>query len=393
MKCQKKVELVKIKRWLSLEKLNLSIGDWLILAAPVMVFFSYHPVLSLGKGDFGTNYEFSLIQIHLMLLVLAHLPQIWHSRQSLVKNRSVLLLLVFALYNTLTLLWTPNTPRGLLTAGVIWLLFGVFLSILSNKNLPKLKAALLRIFVGGAVGICLFAIYQFIAGITDLAEATLLCAGCTADQFGFVRPNAFAIEPQFLGSLLIAPILLVTHQIIVTKNPKKLYAIAGLLSLVMFLTLSRGAIMALIFGIATLLIVHYKHAKKYTLVVFVFFLSFIGSLLAQGLATEFNPRVSDSFSQGVTKSLNQLSLGIVDLRSYSSPSQPSPEPSPGQPPKAVFDGYIERSTNERLDGSCLALNTWSSSASRILFGVGLGGTGYYFEQPISRSGLWCKMNI
>lgn len=378
--------MVQVKKWLGVEKLRLELKDWFILATPLLIFFSYHPVIHLGQGEFKTNYEFSLLQIHLIILVLLHLPTIWKNRQTLIKNRAVQLAFIFVSYSSLTVFWTPNLARGLLTAGVMWLLFGVLLSVMANEKLARLKNALVRVWLASAVLVCLFALYQFIAGLTPITETTLLCAGCMADQFGFVRPNAFAIEPQFLGNLLLAPTLLLIHILLTRKHTKVMYVILGLLIMTIFLTLSRGAILALAVGILVLLVINRKYAKKFTSVIFVSLASFVLSLFAQGLAVQMNPNVSETFSDGFAKSLNQLSMGVIDIRDKT-PTQ-SEESAP-----AKFDGYIERSTDERLTGSCLALNTWSASPEKVIFGVGLGGAGYYFEKPESRNGLWCKTNL
>jgi hypothetical protein len=68
-------------------------------------------------------------------------------------------------------------------------------------------------------------------------------------QFGFVRPNVFAIEPQFLGSLLVPAILIIFHEILVQKNNFSRNLMLGFLAFSLFLTLSRGAIFAMIFGL------------------------------------------------------------------------------------------------------------------------------------------------
>lgn len=382
--------MIQIKRWLGIEKLNLQLRDWVLLATPLFIFFSYHPVISLGKGEFRTNYEFSLIQIQLIVLVLLHIPVIWKNRLVLLKNKAVQLAILFGLYNSTTVFWSPNVARGVLTAGLIWLMIGVLLSVLSNDKIKHLKLALLKIFIASATIMSLFAIYQFIIGLTPWSSATLLCAGCVAEQFGFVRPNGFAIEPQFLGSLLIAPILLMMHLIISEKSRKLHLLLFSLFIFTIFLTLSRGAIFSLAIGMAALVIIDRQHIKKSLIPVSLAALSLVATLGAQGLATQLNPNISETFVDGSTKSLHQLSMGVIDLRPKTIDKAPAIEPPPVN--QAKFDGYVERSTDERLDSSCMGLNAWSSSLARTFFGVGLGGAGYYFEHETSRSGVWCKIN-
>lgn len=380
--------MIHVKRWLGVEKMNLKFRDWVLLATPLFIFFSYHPVISLGKGEFRTNYEFSLIQIQLIILVLLHIPIIWEKRFTLLKNKAVQLALLFAFYNSITVIWSPNVARGLLTAGLIWLLVGVFLSILSNYKVERLKLPLLKVFIGSATIISVFAIYQFIVGLTPWSSATLLCAGCVADQFGFVRPNGFAIEPQFLGSLLLAPALLMMHAVLSSKVRKLYLSLFALFVFTIFLTLSRGAIFSLAIGVIALLVIERKPLKRSVLPLAVIAISLVATLGAQGLATQLNPNITETFVHGVTKSLHQLSMGTIDLRPKNSDA-PVSQPTVNQP---KFDGYVERSTGERLDSSCIGLNAWSSTLPRTVFGVGLGGAGYFFEHEPARSGLWCKIN-
>ena len=44
-------------------------------------------------------------------------------------------------------------------------------------------------------------------------------------------------------------------------------------------------------------------------------------------------------------------------------------------PKASFDGYVEKSTDERTSLNRFAVQTWSRNLHTILFGVGAGGAG------------------
>lgn len=46
-----------------------------------------------------------------------------------------------------------------------------------------------------------------------------------------------------------------------------------------------------------------------------------------------------------------------------------------QTQKASFDGYVEKSTEERTKLSSLAIETWKSNITTLLFGVGAGGSG------------------
>ncbi len=96
---------------------------------------------------------------------------------------------------------------------------------------------------------------------------------------------------------------------------------------------------------------------------------FILSLTIQGSAAAVNPRVNETFAGAVTKVVNQLSLGVIDMR------VDQPEPAEVDAGAPHFDGYVEESTDVRVNRSTLALQTWASSLQSIVTGVGVGGAG------------------
>ncbi len=359
-----------------------------------MLFFSYQPLFSLGSGAYKTHYEFSLIELYLILFVILNLRAIWRKRRDIIKNDAVKLLLAFGAYNTVSLAWTPDLARGALTAGVVWMLIFTVFAFISNSHLKTLAKPLARTLIISSLLISVFAWYQFITGsFTNQSSVTLLCEGCKATQFGFVRPNAFAIEPQFLGNLLLAPILLLVHFVVTKKRSASVYIALGALLFTMVLTLSRGAIVALVAGLVVLFIVDRKLYKRFIIPIGIGGLSIVGGILAQGITAQLNPTVSVSFTQAIAASINQLSMGKISLGQ----EQTSTSVSSGSTSKTTpvsFTGYVARSTNERLDSSCLAVDIWMTTPARAMFGVGLAGTGYHFANtPIRSNAPWCKTNI
>lgn len=404
-----------LSRWLDLGKTKLDWHDWLLLPFPFLIFFSYQPLISFGRGENMTHYEVSLIELYLLAYVLAWLPRLWQQRQAFLKHRAAQLAGLFALYNTLSILWTPDRARAILTAGIIWLLVLFFYTLLVNKNLKALAAPLVRVFIMSAVLMSLFALYQMAAGSTPaLTNASLLCPGCEASQLGFARPNGFAIEPQFFGSLLLAPTLILLYLVMRKKQPLIVHLALGLLVTTLVLTLSRGALYSLAAGILVLAVVERASYRRFLIPAGVMALSLASALVIQGTAAQLNPNVSDTFLQAIAKSINQLTLGKVSLPvpRQPEPVQPTPIPIPTQSvlrpafiPTApaiyyskaitpsIFNGYIERSTSERVESSCLAFGAWTNSPTHTVFGVGLGGTGHYFlVEPTRSHALWCKTN-
>ena len=101
----------------------------------------------------------------------------------------------------------------------------------------------------------------------------------------------------------------------------------------------------------------------------------------QGIFASTSP-TSDTFLTGVTKSIHQLSLGIIDIRNFDESQNVventinlTQNESNITAINSDFSGYVPESTNTRLELSDLALSTWSQDAKTVLIGVGLGGAG------------------
>lgn len=336
-----------------------------MLLAPIFVWFSYYPLLHFGQVA-GANIELSLIEIYLVGLVLINLPNIARNFDKLRKNKIVWLIGLAVAWSALSLIWTSNPTRGLLTVGVELVLFGAFLAILSTKRIKLLIPWLIRIYIASAAVMSCLALIQVIYGAwIDVG----LCRGCLAAGFGFVRPSLFAIEPQFLGSLLIAPILILAHRLIKDKPNTFNTVCLGLTSLALYLTMSRGAIYALVAGLVVLLVISRSDWRRYWRVLVIIVAGFGVGLIVHGAATQLNPRVSDTFYDSVSKSVNHLSMGVIALPEIAKPAEVAAQP------QAMFDGYVAKSTDERVNMVALGAQTWASQPKNILFGVGTGGSG------------------
>jgi len=221
-----------------------------------------------------------------------------------------------------------------------------------------------------------------------------LCAGCRAQGFGFVRPSIFAIEPQFFGSMLLAPIVLLTHKIFSKKASKFEKTTLWILLFSLYLTLSRGAIFAAFFAILILVFVNQPFSKRKILSNIIIsmgfvFSSFLSGMIFHAIFTEFNPRISDGFYDSISKSVNQMSLGKISLpkiektgnHEINEPaiegfeSQHNNQKNIQDSKKALFNGYVKKSTDERTKMSDLAVKTWRSNIFVMFFGVSAGGSG------------------
>lgn len=355
-------------------KLNWLQRLWLL--APICVWLSYRPVISLG-ADGTMNYELSIALIYVVVLAIVSLPVIWRDRERLIKNKVAIAIGLFTLWSSITSLWSANLVRGVLTSGVLCCLCLISWTVITERQkvvdiLPQLK----KILIASSVVACLLALLQMILGAyIESREAIGLCAGCVAGQFGFVRPNLFAIEPQFLGSLLLAPTLIVYHRLIASKRSWSNSLIFILLATTLGLTLSRGAIYACALGMAVMWLVVNKRWLNKLATIDLIIVAMIGCLCIQGGLAAINPHINETFWGAVSKSVNHLSLGLIDLGRGEQTVEPTDEPSLNEDEPA-FDGYVAESTDVRINLTKVALTTWyNQTLTYKLFGTGLGSSG------------------
>ena len=362
---------------------DLCLFDKLLLLAPLVVWFSYQPNIYLGHSS-AMNIELSLVLIYVAVLAVFALPLIYSNYQKLLRCNLVRIVGLFILWSFMSIIWSSNLSRAILTAGVGTALFVVLLGVLST-DLKKLTPILKSTYIMSAAFMSVLAIIQVAYGAWfDWG----LCRGCLAAGFGFVRPSVFAIEPQFFGSLLLAPILILSAKFLRKTVTKTDVILLCIMITAMYLTLSRGAIFSLVIAIACLMFLYRNSLIKKSRLVFlplVVLAGFGSGMVWHGIFTEINPRVSDGFYDSVSKSVNQLTLGKVNLpkltaSSASQAASPSTASVETNHPKAHFSGYVETSTNERTSMLNLALQTWSKDWTTMLFGTGIGSSGRAIQQ-------------
>ncbi|MCQ2049869.1 MAG: O-antigen ligase family protein [Candidatus Saccharibacteria bacterium] len=334
---------------------------------PAVLFFSYYPIITLAETE-TMHLELSLPLIFLVIFDLVAI--VIALKEKIKPNKKLLWILPFPIFLTLSILWSTNKLRAVLTVGILWALIIAVIAIINLKKFYSTKT-LKKSFI---ISTTIIAAWCWLQSILDIAGVeTCMCPGCKTEMFGFPHPNGFAIEPQFMGNLLLAPTLYIIYEI--TKRPsKKLIALGFFFAATLFLTFSRGAIysfvVALIFMLTTLIIKH-KNAKP-ILVLPLVFCSFIFTLNMQGIFAEVS-NTNDTFMTGISKSLNQLSLGIIDIK-IEKPEAPKNEQNE-QETESVFDGYVEESTEVRMSLTKDAVELWQKDMKTMLIGTGLGGAG------------------
>ncbi len=443
----------------------------LLYLLPVVLFFSYHPVLKFGENS-SMNFELSLPLTWLVLFDLAafcalialHFSSPRSARRPVcakscshkpekrpksrkpfsalcynfpgISDRRIFLLSLFPFFATLSIFWSSNPLRGALTAIVLWLVFfAIFalLYLLPLLNPPKLLSRrLLEIFFAASLFICAVCWLQSILDLIGFSrETTLLCLGCTYHSFGFPHPSGFAIEPQFMGNLLLAPTLLALYFLIFPPKASFfrrpfLIISACIFSATLFLTFSRGAIYAYIIALFAFFCFTFssRFRPENAALRRAFFLipamTFIFTLCMQGVFSALGP-TDETFLSGVTKSIHQLSLGRLDLRYLAAePEEAAPEPPapktiklpPSSEPaancnpvedggttavdnsednapaenSAIFEGYVAESTNARLDLNKSAFDTWLSAPGHPESSIEIGLRCLYFCCPCTASG-------
>ena len=359
---------------------DLNLFEKMLILSPVALFFSYLPNFFITKIS-GTNIELSIAIIYVFVMAcVGFIGVIKLKKQINIKN--IILPTLFVVWNFITLIWSENKLRTILTVGLWATLLVIFIAItLINKTKRRLiLERFTYIFLNIAFLTAIISIVQVAYGaFWDIG----LCKGCLARGFGFVRPSVFTIEPQFLGSLLLMPILILIDRIINKPNKKDtLYLF--IIALSMYLTLSRGAIFALFVAILYYyLYILYKgkiKIDKTVLPIFIIGCSFIFGILYHALFTELNPRISDNAYESISKSINHLSLGKISLPKIEENKLKITSE------KALFNGYVERSTDERTNMTNLGIETWLRDIKASLFGVGSGGSGKAIFKTTHKTG-------
>ena len=395
-----------------LEEINqklLPVHRSLLWALPIILFFSYYPVIPLFSTE-SSNYEFSLPLLWLLLMGILSLPIFLADLCNLITKKTPLtkvpvqiplILSSIPLYFSLTLFWSSNKFRGLMTAGIIWCLYLSLLTFYKNIILKKTPLSLEKPFLLGATLASGFCWLQAILNTLNIpGDRILLCLGCTNLSFGFPHPNGFAIEPQFMGNLLLAPAIFLVFRVIhpkshQTRKTKILYlTLAGFIISTLFLIFSRGATYSFFLAIAVIFLYEIFHTKKKLLaaskIISLILLPLVFVTLIQGLMSEFGP-TSDTFMGGVSRSLSQMTLGRIKilLPEAKNPSVTSNESSSLAPndnastnssanstsTTPLFDGYIAESTDIRVKLSKMGLRLALSHPRQFLFGSGLGSSG------------------
>ena len=137
--------------------------------------------------------------------------------------------------------------------------------------------------------------------------------------------------------------------------------------MVLYVVFSRGAIYSFVIAAAGMFIyfLTQKNGTKTLAIPGAILVAFGLALVFQATLAAISP-TAEGFSDGIARSINQMSLGIIDLR------KPVAEEVIESDNNSTFDGYVEESTEIRLSLNEVAFKAWQKSP---VFGVGIGGAG------------------
>lgn len=343
----------------------------LVLIMPACLFLSYFPVISLG-GNASMNYELSVALLWLVVFdVVGFVGLFWEKWRPFDKKPlGRWAWLLFPVWVSLTIIWSLNRTRGILTAGIMWLVIFAGLFMWNYRDLfgGEFRRRWAKWFLGTSLVICGWCFLQCVLDLVGAPrENSLMCAGCTYQMFGFPHPNGFAIEPQFMGNLLLAPAVVAAWLYIEKQTKRKperehsrdshfrngsgglalvfqyqflargrckndngscflcsrfLLVCFFIITATLFLTFSRGAIYAFVVGMLFLsgfLVFREKKEmrreiwRRVGMVWGVIVLSFLFTLNLQGMMAAVSP-TNDTYFSGISKVVNQLTLGVIDIR-------------------------------------------------------------------------------
>lgn len=352
---------------------------------PVVLYFSYWPVIKLGANE-TMNFELSLPLIFLVIFdifVAVRLTQRRAWGGILHKWKWCLL----PIWLTMTAFWSLNFTRGVLTAGIIWLIYFAGYGLWEMREVwtdEKFRRSWWKVFFGAAIMVVVWCVVQCALDLAGVAqEATLMCDGCRYVMFGFPHPNGLAIEPQFMGNLLLAPAIMAGYFWIKRRTWGN-GVIFLILAMGVFLTFSRGAIFAFGIGMIAMVVwlgVKEKKWKQGLMAVGIMAVAFLVTLCGQGWMAQMS-RTDDTFQTGVAKVINHLSLGVIEIpvekpveESEVGNEVISGEVVANDDEAAVFDGYVAESTETRVRLTDAAVTIWRNNPMTVMTGVGLGGAG------------------
>lgn len=382
--------LKKIVAHFSLDQSGYLIITFSILIASLI--FSYQPATSFGTLS-GFNLKISVTELAVVLFVCASFGIVYRYREAVFKPLGVKLFLGLCSLSTISVLWSANKPRGLFVTGFLWLLLLLFIAIQAWKVKTFITRSLFVTIVWySTLAACAFAWWQVIGDALGVPpNLTLLPVNYQSILFGFARPTGFALEPQFLGSLLLGPIIAAAY-LELRKSSSPIVRVTLIIAFATLIaTLSRGALVGLAIGLIALFVFVRSSFITFTKTISFMLAGLVLSVSLLAFSAQINTRDTINGYTALTRAINQISLGAITLSSDDQePIRPAPTTASNSPQQQTsnntpvaqpvttsppFTGYVEESTSSRLLMAKEAIGLWQKDIGTVVFGIGAGGFG------------------
>jgi O-antigen ligase len=185
-----------------------------------------------------------LSQVAGLILIAINLPLMWRSRGQLLRN-PWRWLAAFWLVCLLSAGLAENLKRSVSVT-----VFTVFVGLLAWVIALRFEKSRLRtylsIIVVSALTTCAFGYYQFFGDLLGLpVDVTGLRPQYTKDVFGFPRIQSTGLEPLYFGNYLLIPSALLIGAMVYRYRRRLAAILAAPVFAVIWLTVSRGAMVAL----------------------------------------------------------------------------------------------------------------------------------------------------
>lgn len=268
--------------------------SWLIIIFFVSLPFERLLTLDIGGYTLKLSYVFGLIVIvdAIILLIKKNLPATLY--------RDELALLALAILSFLTIAWSIDRPRSFFVSLITLFVFAIFYALRRIIS-QQLREKIINIIIWLGFLLAIFALFQFFIDKTSFSNLSLLRPEYQSGVFAFARVQATFLEPLYLANFLLIPIYFCLYRL-GGKADLVYNILLVVISLAFFLTLSRGAFIALAISLVFvgLIRMFYQRDKinAYIKQVFAILVSFALALLCV-FSLAGKPGVSEYFGHFV----------------------------------------------------------------------------------------------
>lgn len=234
--------MTNLRRNLSTKNLNYYLTFLFLLLLP------FERILTVEIFGFTVKPSYLVALVLLSLIAGKKIKQIKPQKEEVV-------LLFFVLWSYLTFFWSINGRRTLIFSSLFLLMALIFISVRRIMK-TEWREKLFDLLISVGVVLSLFALWQFFGDLAGLdSNFTFLRPEYRQGSFPFPRPQATFLEPLYFANFLFIPIFLSLYKL-QAFGRKKYFIFLFLVGLSFFLTLSRGAIFALICALVLYLLIN-----------------------------------------------------------------------------------------------------------------------------------------